>query len=114
MVHIEFLALRCADLTRSTRFYELLGLEFVEEQHGSGPRHLSCNLGGTVLELYPARGSGERLDLATIGLTVTDLVATQTRIQDADLPIKRPVDADALITTDPDGRRIRLAGASES
>jgi lactoylglutathione lyase len=58
MVHMEFLALRCVDLARSRQFYELLGLEFVEEQHGAGPRHLLSNLGDTVLELYPARGSG--------------------------------------------------------
>jgi lactoylglutathione lyase len=112
MPHLEFLTLRCADLARSRRFYELLGLEFDEEQHGAGPRHLSTDLGGTVLELYPAQSPSERTDLATIGLTVTDLVAIEARIQGAGVPVKRSAVADALITTDPDGRRVRLADAS--
>lgn len=41
---------RCRD------FYVGLGLETVEERHGSGPVHWSTTLpDGTVLEFYPAR-----------------------------------------------------------
>jgi catechol 2,3-dioxygenase-like lactoylglutathione lyase family enzyme len=35
------LVLRCADVDTTAAFYRALGIELVEEQHGTGPRHLS-------------------------------------------------------------------------
>lgn len=51
---LDVVVLRCADLDATLAFYERLGLEFAEEQHGRGPRHFSTQLGAAVLELYPA------------------------------------------------------------
>ena len=52
---LSLLVLRTEDLERSVRFYRTLGLRFAEEQHGNGPVHYACELGETVLELYPAK-----------------------------------------------------------
>ena len=50
---IAHLVLRVADIEVSRRFYSMLGLEFVTEKHGAGPTHYACEIGSTVLELYP-------------------------------------------------------------
>src|SRR6185369_5394430 len=50
---LNLIVLRSSDIAKIVSFYALLGLEFVEEQHGSGPVHYACALGGVVLEIYP-------------------------------------------------------------
>jgi catechol 2,3-dioxygenase-like lactoylglutathione lyase family enzyme len=50
-VRLTLIVLGCVDLELSRRFYEALGMSFVEEKHGSGPHHYACTLAETVLEL---------------------------------------------------------------
>ena len=50
----NLLVLRCTDVEITWRFYEQLGLAFVEEKHGNGPQHYAWENSGFVLELYPA------------------------------------------------------------
>jgi hypothetical protein len=38
------------------KFFEALGLVFVDEKHGGGPAHVSCERNSQVLEIYPQRG----------------------------------------------------------
>lgn len=52
-MNLSLLVLRCSDLAKSREFYELFGLRFADEQHGTGPNHLSSQIGSAVLELYP-------------------------------------------------------------
>ena len=111
MVKLGFVALRCADLEASRRFYELIGLMFVEEQHGSGPRHLSSDLYGVVLELYPAKHLSERVDLATVGLTLADIDGLETRLIADGFEAERVDGARTVVATDPDGRRVRISSA---
>ena len=47
------IVIRVADLARSRQFYQAIGLDFHEEQHGGGPLHLACELAGIVFEIYP-------------------------------------------------------------
>ena len=54
---IHLIVLKCARLDRSRAFYAALGLQPMPEQHGTGPVHYSCTLGGVVLELYRASES---------------------------------------------------------
>lgn len=108
MVRFGFVALRCADLEASTAFYELVGLVFVEEQHGNGPRHLSSEIDGVVVELYPATATGDRADLATIGLIVPDLDEVEQRLQEGGHSTQRAADQATVVTSDPDGRRVRI------
>ena len=55
---VNLLVLRCKDIEVTRRFYEQLGLSFVEEKHGTRPQHYAWESGGFVLELYPAAEGG--------------------------------------------------------
>jgi predicted enzyme related to lactoylglutathione lyase len=55
---VSLIVLRTAHVESTLAFYRAFGLEFAEEQHGSGPIHFSSEVNGTVLEIYPgAEGS---------------------------------------------------------
>ena len=56
-ISLTLLVLRSNDLNAMRDFYQAIGLTFAEEQHGSGPKHLSTRLGDVVLEIYPRRGT---------------------------------------------------------
>lgn len=43
----------------AVEFFNKLGLEFVQEQHGDGPIHYACERNDVVFEIYPTeRESG--------------------------------------------------------
>ena len=76
---LAYVVLRCSELSAARAFYEALGLVFVEEKHGKGPLHLSCDLNGMVLELYPR---GKRASGAVrLGLYVEDVEAALRRVE---------------------------------
>jgi lactoylglutathione lyase len=106
---LEYVVLRCADLERSRRFYEALGLRPEREQHGRGPEHYSCDLGGVVLELYPlgqSPTSGVRLGIRvrSVGETVESL----RQIGAAILRVKADEQPASAVVRDPDGHEIAL------
>jgi catechol 2,3-dioxygenase-like lactoylglutathione lyase family enzyme len=106
-VKLSLMVIRVADLASSRRFYEQLGLAFHEEQHGSGPEHLSTVIGGTVVELYPV-GSGPSTQGLRLGLVVANLteIAANSResvIEDSDRDGHRFV-----VLRDPDGHKVEL------
>jgi catechol-2,3-dioxygenase len=47
-VRLGLIVLRTARLEHCLAFYRIIGLEFVEEQHGKGPIHYAASLGNTV------------------------------------------------------------------
>ncbi|WP_437274446.1 VOC family protein [Sorangium sp. So ce375] len=105
---VAYVVLRCADLERSRQFYEGLGLRLSPEQHGNGPKHYACNVGGMVLELYPLRDkttSGLRL-----GLVVSDLggILTSLRASGAAVGTIDPEGSSPVTVVDPDGHQIAL------
>ena len=77
---LNLIVIRSVNTDVSLAFYNALGLDFVQEQHGTGPLHYSCELDGTVVEIFPGkpglapdrRNAGATL----IGFQVTDLDAT--------------------------------------
>lgn len=54
----DVLVLRTEDMDRLKKFFERLGLSFVEEKHGGGPAHFATQHGETVLEIYPPKKNG--------------------------------------------------------
>ncbi|MBV9850371.1 MAG: VOC family protein [Armatimonadetes bacterium] len=66
---LGLVVLRAADVDRMLAFYHALGLEFVQERHGNGPIHYSCDLGGTIIEIYPGK-SGVAPDRRSGGATM--------------------------------------------
>lgn len=109
MVSFGFVALRCVDLERTRGFYELLGLRFETEQHGAGPPHLATDVGGVVVELYPAPSADGCADPLTIGLTAPDLDGIEQHLQAAGHHVERVDGGTTIAATDPDGRRVRIS-----
>lgn len=95
------------DLDTSRRFYEQLGLAFQSEQHGAGPQHLSSQIGGTVIELYP-RGSSPSTEGVRLGFVVDDLGAVSSRCESNVLEDRERDGRRIVVLKDPDGHKIEL------
>lgn len=104
-IELEYLVLRCRDLERTRLFYEALGLRFTAERHGGGSEHWACEVGGVVLELYPAKG-GERAEPARLGLRVEELESACDRLRAAGF--SAPQREHGAVLRDPDGRAVEL------
>lgn len=111
---VSLLVVYSADIEKLSDFYRGLGLELEAEQHGRGPRHFSCQVGPTVLELYPA---GERPSgTMRFGLAVTDVDAAVTAAADCGGTIVTPATDSPwgrrAVIADPDGNRVELNQAA--
>ncbi|AZO20197.1 glyoxalase [Mesorhizobium sp. M1E.F.Ca.ET.045.02.1.1] len=103
---ISFVTIFAHDIERTADIYRLLGCEFVTERHGSGPEHLACTSGATVLEIYPGKdvvGSG-----IMIGVDVANLDHARESVLAAGIPLWRDVEPGMrrMIVKDPEGRSI--------
>lgn len=116
MASFSLVVIRTAQLETALSFYGALGLSFVEEQHGAGPVHYSCDLGGMVLEIYPgqegvapdAKSGGATM----LGFTVDSLDLVLAELKELGVePKSAPKDAEWgrwVNVTDPDGRIVQL------
>jgi catechol 2,3-dioxygenase-like lactoylglutathione lyase family enzyme len=108
---MSLVVLQSADLEAAKDFYSALGLEFVEEQHGSGPRHFSTTLGSLVLEIYPRRtdrpSAPARLGFRVPSLDQTLEVLRRRRARIVREPTDSPWGRRAVVD-DPDGNQIEL------
>lgn len=73
MTQLDLIVIRARDPEALARFYALLGVTFKEEQHGSGPKHFACDLGGPVLEIYPLVREQQRTTGTRLGFRVSSL-----------------------------------------
>jgi catechol 2,3-dioxygenase-like lactoylglutathione lyase family enzyme len=106
MARLTSLVLRCSDLERSRAFYEQLGLRFTPEQHDTGPRHYSTQLGSTLLELYPQKAAVVPLRL---GLAIDALAQRLESLGSAGAVIvSKDLDAGHALVRDPDGHTLDL------
>jgi len=105
---VAYVVLRCADLERSRRFYEGLGLRLSPEQHGNGPKHYACDVGGMILELYPL--SDKQTSGLRLGLVVSDLdrILESLRALGAVVGAIGSDGSSPVTVIDPDGHRIAL------
>lgn len=85
----SLLVIRASAIETTLEFYRSLGLSFVREQHGAGPIHYSCDLGGFVFEIYPAR-DGEANDSAMLGFKVESLDETLAALHELGVEPKSP------------------------
>lgn len=117
-VHLSLLVLRSSKMEACRAFYEALGLGFQQEQHGQGPVHHSCDLGGVVLEIYPATADGmapARLASGAVmpGLRVENLDKVMQRLATLGAPIVSPAKISPwgrrAVVLDPDGRAVELS-----
>ncbi len=96
--------------------YRALGLTFTQEQHGSGPVHHSCDLGGTVFEIYPGSEGATpdpRAGGATrLGFRVASIDVTLETLQQLGTPVITPPKDSPwgrrAVVADPDGRTVEI------
>jgi len=110
---VNLLVLRCKDIEVTRRFYEQLGLAFVEEKHGSGPQHYAWASGNFVLELYTA-AEGQAPDNVRIGFSIPLLadLAGDLRHNSSVTIVKQPyatADRLVMLLQDPDGRKVEVS-----
>ena len=104
------------DTAATRRFYETLGLAFVEEKHGEGPTHYACDFLGMVLEIYPLRDgvSVKPCDVVGVAFPVDDFEKTLASLKASGLKpgaVSVYIEARglrAVSVRDPDGRLVRL------
>src|SRR5262245_23679301 len=110
---VNLLVLRCKDIEVTWRFYERLGLAFVEEKHGTGSQHYASKSDGFVLELYPA-AEGQAPDNVRIGFStpfLADLSGDLRYCSDVNI-LKQPyatADRLMMLLQDPDGRKVEVS-----
>ena len=73
MTTLNLIVLRAQDPPALAEFYGLLGLRFEPEQHGNGPRHMACDTGAVVIEIYPSTEAQPSTRSVRLGFAVDDL-----------------------------------------
>lgn len=106
---LSLLVLGVEDLEASRAFYAALGLDLVQEKHGDGPLHFSCDMQGTVMELYP-RPRETRPARLRLGFRVTREVLgrLQSSLPRAPRLIRRTEEVEVHLVRDPDENAIEL------
>jgi lactoylglutathione lyase len=118
-VSLNLIVLRSANIDAALKFYQTLGLTFVQEQHGTGPIHYACEMGKMVLEIYPAE-AGTAPDRKSGGATMLGFsVASIDEIlaQLSTTIITPPKDSAwgrRAVVLDPDGRAVDLSETKEN
>ncbi|MEZ4669741.1 MAG: VOC family protein [Anaerolineae bacterium] len=117
MTSINLVVLRTSRLEIMLKFYGILGLEFTEERHGSGPIHYSAQVDGVVLEIYSG-GEGNAPDrklggATMIGFGVNSLDTLLSNLNDLGVvPLAPPKDSQwgrRVVILDPDGRAVEVS-----
>lgn len=105
---LAFLTLYAKHLEETAALYRILGMEFVEEQHGSGPVHLTATAAGIALEIYP--GEGGNCPGLILGFESADLDDVRQRLLAAEIRLHADIaerhGLRRLIALDADGRRV--------
>ncbi|HUQ29992.1 MAG TPA: hypothetical protein VM103_00510 [Candidatus Paceibacterota bacterium] len=106
MPKLTFIVLSTHQMDTVRTFFEAVGLAFVAEKHGAGPKHLAATLaGGVVLEIYPGFPNRGQLGIQVASLTKTlDRLAALGFSPLIENP-RRPIP----VVHDPDGRRVVLS-----
>src|SRR5262245_64090873 len=86
MPDLRLVVIRGQDMHRLGEFYATLGLQFTKHRHGTGPEHLSCTIGETVFEIYPA-GAGESTASTRLGFSVRSLANTLEDLRKLDVNV---------------------------
>ncbi|WP_339909907.1 VOC family protein [Symmachiella dynata] len=109
----KLLVIKSHRMQELQQFYETLGCEFVEEQHGRGPLHLAAEIGEAIFEIYPLPDETSPVDTTTrLGFSVPDLDGVVDKLKTGQSEIVTAVKETAwgkrAVVRDPDGRSVEL------
>ncbi|MES2462339.1 MAG: VOC family protein [Armatimonadota bacterium] len=111
-VSLNLVVIRSADLERAAAFYTLLGLSFQKHRHGTGPEHLTCEMGQTVFEIYPRKTETDSTASVRLGFRVASVESAIADLQAAGAVIVSPPKDSPwgrrAVVDDPDGHRVEL------
>jgi lactoylglutathione lyase len=110
MPRISLVVLRCSSVEKALAFYLALGLEFVEERHGSGPVHYASEVGDTVLEIYPAAALVS-VRHERVGFRVENLESVLAAVEQSGGSVESSSlheNVRRAVVVDPDGRKVEL------
>jgi lactoylglutathione lyase len=116
---LNLVVLRSANLNRSERFYQVLGLSFERHRHGTGPEHLAAQpyQGGYVFEIYPASAKSGSTAGVRIGFKVDAVDDYLDQLVEAGgAIIQAPAHSEwgpRAVVSDPDGHRVELVSQAE-
>ena len=112
-VSLSLLVLKTFRLDELRAFYHTLGIEFTEEQHGKGPRHLAGMVGDLVLEFYPVASDGPIDSTTRLGFAVEKLDEVFAAFQAFGSPVVTPPQKSEwgyrAVVRDPDGRAVEIS-----
>ena len=111
MTSLNLLVLRASNPERLARFYSAFGLVFQTERHGAGPDHQTCDLGGSVLEIYPAKSPDQSTAGARLGFRVSSLKDAVAACLSDGAVLKAPHQSAwgyRAIVQDPEGHTVEL------
>ena len=111
-VALTLLVLKTRQVDRLLAFYQALGIEFAEEQHGQGPCHHAGHLGAVVIEIYPLTDEVTVDSSTRLGFSVSDLAEVVRGLEGiGTIIVKQPMQTASglqAVVKDPDGRSVEL------
>lgn len=112
MLRLNLVVIRSVDPSKTVSFYEMLGMTFRHEQHGSGPVHWAADVDGIVLEIYPVK-SEEEVDTTTrLGFNVDDAASVLNTLRLSQVEIVSELKQTnwglRAVVRDSDGRSVEL------
>lgn len=118
VVELNLVVLRSADMERAAQFYQVLGLEFTQHQHGKGPEHYAAELGPLVFEIYPLPADGNSTTGTRIGFRVASVDEAVAALELAGGRIVSPAKDSPwgrrAVLDDLDGHRVELTEVAVS
>jgi len=109
---LNLIVIRSLEPIRAVDFYQMLGIGFQEEQHGSGPVHWAANVDGLVLEVYPAKSADEVDRTTRLGFDVENVASLLNTLRSSGAEIINDVKESKwgirAVVRDPDGRSVEL------
>jgi lactoylglutathione lyase len=116
-VLLTLLVLKTRQVEQLRLFYQTLGIDFGEEQHGGGLVHFAGRVGDVVMEVYPLPEDGTPVDSSTrLGFAVENLAGVVQVLQGIGTRIVTPSRETAwgfqAVVKDPDGRSVELTQRS--
>lgn len=112
MVALTLIVVRAADVECTVEFYRRIGLNFVEERHGDGPRHFAAVVSEIVFEIYPAKSPTEVDRSTRLAFSAESLAIVMRRLSEVGADVVRQASHSERgirsIVRDPDGRTVEI------
>ncbi|OJJ19395.1 hypothetical protein BKI52_21540 [marine bacterium AO1-C] len=116
---LNLLVIWSQEITTLVKFYNLLGVQLQQEQHGKGPIHYAAQLSETnVFEIYPATSAEKVTRNIRLGFQVEQLDIVLNTLIEAGFVVHQPAKKSTwgyrAVILDPEGRKIELVEQSMS